>query len=145
MFYDRSRTNCTVHHLKVPSFWYWILSGFFATSYCISMLIRGPVHPLKKAFLRIEMNRINVETKVMGRHAKEPCISHWKQMFKQGVVLIKNFFFHFSKMNPQVPLVVFDFDHTLLDANSDVEIHKLFPGNFILYKRNKIYIEVTLV
>lgn len=47
-------------------------------------------------------------------------------MFKIGVVLIKNFF-NFSKMKPQVPLVVFDFDHTLLDVNSDVEIQKLFP------------------
>lgn len=52
-------------------------------------------------------------------------------MFKIGVVLIKNFF-NFSKMKPQVPLVVFDFDHTLLDVNSDVEIQKLFPGNFII-------------
>lgn len=31
-------------------------------------------------------------------------------------------------MPGSVPLVVFDFDHTLLDCNTDVEIQKLSPG-----------------
>ena len=34
-------------------------------------------------------------------------------------------------MSKGVPLVVFDFDHTLLDVNSDVEIQKLLPGLYL--------------
>ena len=37
------------------------------------------------------------------------------------------------KMSKPRPLVVFDFDHTLLDVNSDVEIQKLLPGTFIVF------------
>lgn len=33
-------------------------------------------------------------------------------------------------MTQKIPLIVFDFDHTLLDVNSDVEIQKLLPGKF---------------
>ena len=38
--------------------------------------------------------------------------------------------FNFWKMTQKIPLIVFDFDHTLLDVNSDVEIQKLLPGKF---------------
>lgn len=52
-------------------------------------------------------------------------------LFKLSNDLVTSSWFPFQNRKVMGPLLVFDFDHTITDLNTDVEVQKLAPGGEI--------------